>query len=203
MDTKTCNLCGILKCETEFYKTYNKNGIKRPNAKCKQCELEINKKWMNENKEYRKQYCSEYRKNPENRKRRNDGVRKWRNENREHVKNYKRNAYHSNIQAKLKNKYTSSVRHFILNGLEKRVSFASKTVGCTRDEFRSHIENLFQEGMTWINHGNDGWEFDHIIPINSFDLTDPEQVLKCYNYKNYQPLWRSQNMEKGATNDNA
>ena len=31
------------------------------------------------------------------------------------------------------------------------------------------------------------WEVDHIIPISSFDLTNMDQIKKCFNYSNLQP----------------
>ena len=50
--------------------------------------------------------------------------------------------------------------------------------------------------MNWGNYGVNGWQIDHIIPITSFDLTDNEQVKKCFNYKNTQPLWAKENIIK-------
>jgi hypothetical protein len=61
---------------------------------------------------------------------------------------------------------------------------------------RAHIENLFEPGMTWDNHGK--WEFDHIIPCKSFDLKCPVQQLACCHYKNLQPLWAIDNAHKSA-----
>ena len=61
---------------------------------------------------------------------------------------------------------------------------------------RAHIENLFEPGMTWDNHGK--WEFDHIIPCKSFDLKCPVQQLACCYYKNLQPLWAIDNAHKSA-----
>ena len=61
---------------------------------------------------------------------------------------------------------------------------------------RAHIENLFEPGMTWDNHGK--WEFDHIIPCKSFDLKCPVQQLACCYYKNLQPLWAIDNAHKSG-----
>ena len=51
--------------------------------------------------------------------------------------------------------------------------------------------------MTWKNHGRFGWHIDHIKPLEKFDLTDPNQQLIAFNYKNCQPLWWKENLEKG------
>ncbi|AGD92421.1 intron encoded hypothetical protein [Megavirus lba] len=41
--------------------------------------------------------------------------------------------------------------------------------------------------MTWENHGS-YWHFDHVKPCASFDLSNDDEILKCYNWTNYQPL---------------
>ena len=61
-----------------------------------------------------------------------------------------------------------------------------------------YLEKQFKPGMTWQNHGRDGWHIDHIIPCASFDLTDLEQQKKCFHYTNLQPLWALDNLSKGA-----
>lgn len=93
-----------------------------------------------------------------------------------------------------------NLRHRVwtaLNGVSKSASTA-ELVGCTMDELRQHIEVQFAEGMTWENHGRDGWHIDHIRPCASFDLTDPEQQRQCFHYSNLQPLWAADNIRKGA-----
>jgi hypothetical protein len=69
-------------------------------------------------------------------------------------------------------------------------------IGCSVPQLRKHLEAQFTEGMTWDNHGE--WHIDHIKPCASFDLTDAEQQLECFNYTNLQPLWASDNLSKGA-----
>jgi len=69
-------------------------------------------------------------------------------------------------------------------------------LGCTLTEARLHIEQQFRPGMTWDNHGE--WHIDHVRPLASFDLSDPEQVRACAHYTNLQPLWAVENLAKGA-----
>ena len=53
--------------------------------------------------------------------------------------------------------------------------------------------------MNWNNYGK--WHLDHIVPIDYFIkkydfLNDIEAQKKCMNYKNFQPMWASENIKK-------
>ena len=75
-------------------------------------------------------------------------------------------------------------------------------IGCSPEELRQHLESLWQEGMSWDNYGTyvkDGpmtWHIDHIIPCDSFDLTNETEQAECFNYENLQPLWAVDNIRK-------
>ena len=75
---------------------------------------------------------------------------------------------------------------------------AVRALGCTIPELMARFETLFEDGMTWANHGRDTWHIDHIRPLVSFDLADPEQLAAACHYTNLQPLWARDNMSKGA-----
>jgi hypothetical protein len=69
-----------------------------------------------------------------------------------------------------------------------------KLLGCTVDNLWIHLESKFQENMTRGNYGE--WHVDHIKPCSIFDLTDPREQRRCFNYRNLQPLWGSENISK-------
>ena len=73
-------------------------------------------------------------------------------------------------------------------------------LGCDISFYKKYLEQYFQPGMTWKNHGPI-WHIDHIIPCKEFDLTDEEQQRLCFNYTNTQPLFVKENLEKGAKLD--
>ena len=69
-----------------------------------------------------------------------------------------------------------------------------KLLDCSIPELRLYIESKFQKGMTWDNYGE--WHLDHVIPCDTFDLTDSEQQKICFHYTNLQPLWAVDNLKK-------
>ena len=70
----------------------------------------------------------------------------------------------------------------------------SKLIGCSIGEFDEYIKSKFKEGMSIDNYGE--WELDHIYPVSKFDFTKEDEFFRCFNYKNIQPLWKTENRKK-------
>lgn len=49
--------------------------------------------------------------------------------------------------------------------------------------------------MNWENYGI-YWNIDHLIPINTFDLSNPEEVKHAFNWKNTWAMISSENFSK-------
>jgi hypothetical protein len=79
----------------------------------------------------------------------------------------------------------------------KRYMETSKLFGTSMKQVIKHIEEQFQDEMSWDNHGQ--WHIDHIIPLASFDLNQLEDQKKAFHYTNLQPLWALDNLIKGST----
>ena len=66
-----------------------------------------------------------------------------------------------------------------------------EVVGCTEEEFITHIVSMFQEGMSWDNwgqgEGETKWHIDHIIAVKDGGSN---------HYTNLQPLWCVDNLRK-------
>ncbi len=69
-------------------------------------------------------------------------------------------------------------------------------LGCTIKELISHFDKKFKKGMNWNNMNK--WHIDHIKPISSFNLSNPEEQKKCFHFSNLQPLWAEENLKKGS-----
>lgn len=106
----------------------------------------------------------------------------------------------------VKQRRQTDIEFRILTNLRRRVTYALQNaikvdctlnlIGCSLPELKLWLESQFQEGMNWENYGVYGWHIDHCRPCASFDLTDPEQQRQCFNYKNLQPLWAKDNLQK-------
>lgn len=93
-------------------------------------------------------------------------------------------------------KLKNSIRRNINNSL-KRHGFSknSKTkeiLNCSYEDFKLHIESLWEEWMNWSNYGlyngteGYGWDIDHIIPISS--AASEDELLELNKYINLTPL---------------
>jgi hypothetical protein len=61
-----------------------------------------------------------------------------------------------------------------------------------------HLENQFDQNMTWDNYGS-YWHVDHIIPRSVFDPTNDQHIKWCWSLENLRPLEAWENMSKSAS----
>lgn len=108
--------------------------------------------------------------------------------------------YHSNEQTRQRDIWRSRLSKVIY----RRLQGPAQWMGAKdADEIIIHIESLWEIGMSWENYGRSAkgqvrWQVDHIIPVDLFDLTCPNQAAECWHYNNFQPLWWWKNIRKGA-----
>lgn len=107
-----------------------------------------------------------------------------------------RERYYADLQFKL----AKNLRARLNNALNDhyKAGSAVNDLGCSIEELKKYLESKFKPGMSWDNWSKDGWHIDHIKPLASFDLSDPNQFKEACNYKNLQPLWAEENLSKGA-----
>lgn len=203
------------KCYNKQYLIKNKNKIKESKKlkyiKNKKKLLEEKKRYYIKNREIVLEKAKEYRiknknKIKEDKKqyyiKNKEKISKWgkkyRSKNKKIILKKKNNIYKININFKFRHKITSRIRRALIKRKTIKSKKTLELLGCSWNKARKHLESQFKEEMTWENYGKYGWHIDHIIPCASFDLTDPEQQKKCFNYKNLQPLWWQENLSKGS-----
>lgn len=62
---------------------------------------------------------------------------------------------------------------------------------CSMTFFEEFIKRKMTPDMTF-----DNIHYDHIKPISKFNLEDPEELMKCCHYTNFQPLLANDNLVK-------
>ena len=171
-DSKTCSVCKKEKLVKDFYLHKFKGTIR---AECKECASKQRIENYNNNKDAIIKQTSEYKK----KKMKNDPAFKKQKD----------------IQAKMYKGLSIWPRK------REHKTKMTEYLGCTFTYLHAYIEGKFLDGMTWENRGNgeNCWELDHIIPQYKFDFNDEEEIKKCWNYKNLQPLWAKANKKKGTS----
>ena len=109
----------------------------------------------------------------------------------------------TDLCSKIKHNISALMRVAIKKYKAVKTTKASDLLGCSIQEYKLFLENLFEPWMTWENHGShspDGvkrWNIDHIIPLSHFDLTDPEKQKIAFHYTNTRPLEAFKNISEG------
>jgi hypothetical protein len=202
MDVKKCTCCGELKSYGEFGKARAKDRLQcickaYKSIKDKAKVTTSKQKYYLDNKDkISLKYKQKYKKNKEKVKAKTIEYAK---QNRDKVNAYfrkynKEQRRIGNFQYILSKYFRSRINH-IMKGKVKTGS-ALKELGCSLKYLQTYLESKFQIGVTWKNYGE--WYIDHIMPLASFNLQDPEDFRQACHYTNLQPFWATDNLKKGA-----
>jgi hypothetical protein len=192
------------------------NKRKRDNYKIKkESIIEYNKKYLENNPDYRKRY-KEYQKEYHKSKKYKEYKEKNINRIKEYDKEYrsredvkvrinkqsvKRNRIRKkkDILFKLKVSIRSSISNNFRCGGFKKSKKTEAILGCSFEDFKLYLESKFEDWMNWDNKGlynghfNHGWDIDHIIPLCSAEKE--EDLIYLNHYTNLQPLCSKTNRE--------
>jgi hypothetical protein len=138
---------------------------------------------------YRKEWMSR------NKDKTSAASKRWRAKNREYFRQYERQKWATDAAYRVGKTFRSRTRNVLRYAGAKKCRKAFELLGCSVEEFRTHLESLFSAGMTWENYGT-YWEIDHIKPCTSFNLLLPEHQEKCFHFSNQQPLTVPDNRRK-------
>lgn len=162
--------------------------------RCPECRNNSNKQWYKENLTHRKKY---YETNKEYYQKKSKV--KYETNKKQIILNIK-NKYKTNLLFKMSHKLRARFKQALKKNFKS--GSAVRDLGCSIEELKPYLESKFYpnpetgEIMSWDNYGLKGWHIDHIKPLYSFDLSDPEQVKKACHYSNLQPLWAKENLSK-------
>ena len=210
---KRCSHCGKEKEFDQFTKAKRrKDGL---SGWCKDCTKEKNSNYYKRNKkkiskatknwyENNLEKCRGYKRKYyyKNSEKMIETSKQWNKENPEkhckHVIKSNKKRYNNDPLYRLACSVRKGVAR-VTDAVKQQKELRSlEYLGCSLDEFKKHIESLWLEGMTWDNHGHDGWHIDHIVPLDYF-VKNEDDPWEANHYKNLQPLWAEENFRKGIS----
>lgn len=167
----------------EYQRKYMREYIKKPEVKAKR------KKYEEEHKEERRLYRKEYNQREEVKQRVKENYQtnpKIKKRKREYIAKRRK----ENINIKLRDRLRASIR----GRLKRYYEDGKIPISTNKDiDYKKIIEYLtpFPENI-------EEYHIDHIIPLVSFDLTNPEEFKKATASSNHQWLLIKDNLSKGA-----
>jgi hypothetical protein len=216
---KECNKCNQL-LEINAFSKHPNTKDKLKNS-CKECNKKYMKDYLSKGNNYviqkeknkirtKEKYYSDvlyknqqsknsklfFEQNPnywkEYREKNREKINKYQRERKEKTNQYRKEKRKNDVEFKLK----ENIRSYIYQSLQLKNPFSfSIYLGCSIEEYKLYLEKQFTPEMTWDNYGT-YWEIDHIVPLFTFDLNNPLEIKKAFNYKNTQPLTIHENRSK-------
>ena len=126
----------------------------------------------------------------------NNRLRENKTNKRIYMRKYHRYRNKYDMKFRITNTLRSRVRAAIKNKGGVKSFKTMKLIGCSINKCIKHLEKQFKDNMSWSNYGK--WHIDHKIPCVSFDLSKISEQKECFNYKNLQPMWAVDNLQKGS-----
>lgn len=201
--TKICSKCKIEKPIEHFgLLSHSKDGHRHI---CKECRR--NEYLMNVERNKQRSIRNYYAKHEENKAKQREYNSIRTDKQREYMRNYyesHKSEIKDNVRKNALKRKHQDIGYKLLCNCRTRIYKAVKgiakpkrtieLIGCSIEQLKQHLESQFTSGMSWENYGE--WHIDHIRPCSSFDLLNEEEMKKCFNYMNLQPLWAEENLHK-------
>jgi hypothetical protein len=178
MDTKKCKTCKNEKKLHEFNDSNRKiNGVivaTYKKSSCKECLCIAQRNYKKDNLEKTQKQGHEYYLKVKDDKYKREKER-----------------YLTDEIFKLK----KCIRARIKSILKHKSKSSLEILGCPIDYYKKWIEFTMEDNMSWENYGT-LWHIDHVKPISSFDITNEDEMLKAFNWKNTRAKNADENMFK-------
>jgi hypothetical protein len=199
---KVCSVCDNSKKIDEYYKS---------RAICIECINNERRKKYKNNEEHRKKLIKlasefKHKKVEKNQKNREKEQQKIGIENKQckYCYEIKNNSRFRHNRLKCKDcerddpieKFKRYIRTRIYNCLKNHKNkHAIEYLGCSNNEY---VEWMFDYDINFNlkNYGKE-WHIDHVIPISTFNLSNKEEQMLAFNWRNTMPLKSEENLKKG------
>lgn len=173
-----CKICGTRTahkqtCSSECRKEYKKR-----------YESELYQAKADQIRQYAKDYYQRVKDSPQYKAKQLRSIRAHNRRKRESPKLRMEDALRARVMMSMKRRNTI------------KTSRTFELIGCTGADLAAHIEKQFKRGMSWDNYGSK-WHVDHIAPLSYFDMSNPDDQRRAWNWQNLRPLWALQNITEG------
>jgi hypothetical protein len=177
-----CGVCGTYK-GASYCKVCQRQKCREYKARHREEISAYNKVYKNQHKEkiskYNHNYSLDNRKEIQTR----------------HTK-YLRKRRYEDLKYKMETRLRNRIRRILKEGNYVKSQSTIVLMGCTKEFLLEWFEFLFDEQMTFDNHGTI-WHIDHVIPCTLFDMTNHDDQRKCFHWTNLKPMISKKNQSKG------
>jgi len=188
-----CKICENLKIK--LWRKLNLDKVKKANGSARSQDRK--KKWLKNNLDKRKKYEKQYYLNNIEQFRKNSQTKKCK----ENKRIYKKNRKHHDPIFKMRENISNAISKALKRGKSNKSGRSIlKYLDYTIQDLKIHIENQFDDKMSWDNHGI-YWHIDHITPQSDLPYTSMEDnnFKECWSLKNLRPLEAKRNMSDGGS----
>lgn len=184
-------------------KEYNREYYKKNKGLLCEKSLEKYELRKDENKKRMRKYYSENREKLTSDKRRfyQENKERVKEQGKRHYENNKKNIIKKGIEYNKKRRVTDDIyrtthnirrriRLFINHEGSKKNKNTEQLVGCSWDYLMDYLYSIgYKEGL----------HLDHYIPLSVFDVFNEDHKKIMFNYRNLQPITKSENSKKGSS----
>jgi len=119
--------------------------------------------------------------------------KQWVNDNREYVRERERNRRVNNPHHRISINMHRRLNHTLHRGIYS--ARTEEILDIPKGLYLEWLSFNFENGMCFANYGK-LWQIDLIIPASSFELTNEQQLLAAFNWRNIRPCLKSENAAK-------
>jgi hypothetical protein len=206
-ELKRCSKCPTWKVLDDFYKNKASwDGFRSDCKKCANLKFSIYREenrdrlaakardYTKKNKAKVKNTLRKYR--DKNKEKRTAYIRKYREKNKEKI-NQQSNLYRKKRRKEdPQYRLTANMRAALYKSLKsaklKKNNRTFRYVSCSPSFLLERLERQR------IERGLSEYAVDHMTPLDSFDLSDPEELRRCWHFSNLQALSPEDNLRKGS-----
>jgi hypothetical protein len=193
---KQCRICHTFKPYDLYNKKLtNKDGYR---TECKTCQAAYSATYRKENKDLIKQKKTEYRNL--NKEKIAQSLKEWHKNNPKYNSNYTKYNYHNNPKFRICMLLRTRFNLALKNKSKKGSAVKLLQMPIKAFLVYLNLDCLDKYGISYTGNEN-LFHIDHIQPLASFDLTDPNQLKKAAHWSNLQILTIQENVKKGKTHE--